>query len=92
MSTSERRLAANRANALASTGPQSAAGKEASKGNATRHGLLSTRLILDDECPDDFAALLQDLNGSLVPVGTLEFTLVERIAVTVWRQSRLVSG
>src|SRR4051794_7266004 len=37
--TSERRLAANRANARLSTGPRSAEGKAASSGNALRHGL-----------------------------------------------------
>jgi hypothetical protein len=52
MSTSEQRQVANRANALLSTGPQSEVGKLASKMNATRHGLLSSRLILEDECAD----------------------------------------
>lgn len=37
--TSERRLAANRRNALASTGPKSRAGKARAAGNARRHGL-----------------------------------------------------
>jgi len=90
MSATEQRLAANRANAALSTGPTSAAGKAVTGRNATRHGLLSGRLFLDDENPADFEDLLGQLAQSLAPVGALEETLVERMAVTIWRQRRLV--
>lgn len=92
MSSSEQRFAANRINAQKSTGPCSLEGKRISSGNATRHGLLSTRLFLDDEDPDEFADLLCDLQRSLTPVGAMELALVERIAVTLWRQRRLVTA
>ncbi len=92
MSTSELRLAANRVNALGSTGPKTEAGKVAASANATRHGLLSQRMFLDDEDPDAFDALLLELQAGLVPVGSMELTLVERIAVTLWRQRRLVTA
>jgi len=42
---SERRLRANRLNALRSTGPRTAAGKARSRSNAVRHGLLSETLL-----------------------------------------------
>ena len=90
MSSTEQRLAANRANAQHSTGPITIAGKAISSRNATRHGLLSDKLFLDDENPDDFDTLLDDLVRSLAPTGALEMSLVERIAVTLWRQRRLV--
>ena len=90
MSSTERRLAANRANAQHSTGPVTIAGTAISSRNATRHGLLSAKLFLDDEKPEDFDILLDDLVRSLTPTGALEMTLVERIAVTLWRQRRLV--
>ena len=90
MSTTEQRLAANRANAQQSTGPSTARGKAVACQNATRHGLLSAKLFLEDEDPEEFQALFADLAGSLNPVGALELTLVERIAVTIWRQRRLV--
>lgn len=92
MSTTEQRLAANRANALHSTGPVSIKGKAAASRNAVRHGLLSTRLFLEDEDPADFDALFLDLQKSLAPVGTLELALAERIAIGMWRQRRLVQA
>ena len=92
MSTSEQRLAANRANALKSTGPRSVEGKIEAKKNATRHGLLSTQLLLDDECPDEFQRLQSELQSALGPVGHMELALVERIAITLWRQRRLITA
>ena len=90
MSSSEQRLAANRTNARSSTGPNTARGKSIAARNATRHGLLSTRLLLDDEDGSEFQSLLGELMGSLHPADAVERLLVERIAVTAWRQQRLV--
>ena len=42
---SERQLAANRANALRSTGPQPPEGKAKSARNALKHGILSKAVI-----------------------------------------------
>lgn len=92
MSTTEQRLTANRANALKSTGPTSADGKAAASRNATRHGLLSANMFLDDEAPVEFEALLIDLQAALIPVGCIELALVERVAVALWRMRRLVSA
>ena len=92
MSTLDERLAANRANALLSTGPITSNGKAMSSSNATKHGLLSTKLFLDDEDPAEYETLLADLERSLNPVGAVESALVARIAVTLWRQRRLVQA
>ncbi|MCR9061332.1 MAG: hypothetical protein NXI02_28650 [Rhodobacteraceae bacterium] len=92
MSTSEKQISANRVNADRSMGPRTAAGKRVASRNAQRHGVLSGRLFLDDEDPDEFALLVAELQGSLNPVGALEAVLVERIAVTIWRQHRLVAA
>lgn len=92
MRISEQRLAANRANAQLSTGPSTAEGKATASQNATRHGLLSAKLFLEDEDPGEFQVLFSDLASSLNPIGPLELTLVERIAVTMWRQRRLVQA
>ena len=61
MSTTEHRLAANRANALHSTGPVTAGGKATASRNATRHGLLSGKLFLEDEDPSEFQIMFGDL-------------------------------
>lgn len=73
-----------------SGGPRSEAGLAASSQNSTKHGILSEHLILRGENPADFAALLEQLREALDPVGAFEAFQVERIAVGIWRQRRLV--
>jgi hypothetical protein len=90
MAATAKQLHANRINALRSTGPTSPAGKAAVARNAVRHGILGGTLLLADEDPSEFHGLLDDLSTSLRPVGALELALVERIAVSLWRQRRLV--
>ena len=92
MSSSEQRRTANRANALKSTGPMTDTGRSISSRNAERHGLLSSRLFLDDEDPSEFDALQLELQSALRPVGTAELAIVERIAISLWRQRRLASA
>ncbi|MGH8579393.1 MAG: hypothetical protein ACREVK_04440, partial [Gammaproteobacteria bacterium] len=58
--------------------------------NAVKHGLFARQLILNDEDPTEYQALVDGLQAALSPVGTLEYALVERIAITLWRQRRLV--
>ncbi|MEO1610368.1 MAG: hypothetical protein AAFR90_13755 [Pseudomonadota bacterium] len=89
---SDRRIEANRANATKSTGPKSQNGKAAVSNNATQHGIFSSRLFLDDEDPADYEHLQIELRDTLMPVGALEFGLVERIAVNMWRQRRLIAA
>lgn len=86
----EKKQAANRRNASKSTGPKSVAGKKTVSQNARRHGVLSTHVVLDDESREEFELLLNTLQTEMTPVGLIEQTLVERIAVTIWRQRRLV--
>jgi len=90
MTTSVIQLKANQNNALKSTGPITAEGKQIVATNAVKHGLFSKQLVLRDENPEDYQLLLDGLQTELNPVGTLEQSLVERIAVTLWRQRRLV--
>jgi hypothetical protein len=90
MGVSKRQLTANRENAKNSTGPKSKNGQAVASLNASRHGLFSSRLLLEGEDPAEFHELLADLQATLRPVGAVELGLVERIAVTMWRQRRLV--
>ena len=89
-STSVIQIEANLKNAQKSTGPKTAEGKQVVARNAIKHGLFARHLIVSDEDPTEYQALLDDLHAVLNPVGALEFSLLERIAVTLWRQRRLV--
>jgi len=92
MSTSKRQAQANQGNALQSTGPRTPQGKARSSLNAVQHGVLSAKLILPGENAEQYQALLQSLLVELQPVGLLEQLLVERVAVAIWRQRRLVGA
>jgi len=72
------------ANGAKSRGPVSLAGKRVSSANARFHGIHSRELLLPSEDPAEFDQLLGELAGELRPVGTLEHTLVERIAIALW--------
>jgi hypothetical protein len=87
-SISQRKLAANRANALLSTGPRTFEGKARSGRNALKHGLLSSQILLEHEDPDELAALKEGLYSDIRPVGALEETLVEKIVACAWLQKR----
>lgn len=90
MSISAVQLVANQNNAKKSTGPVTLRGKQAVANNALKHGVFSKSLILSDEDPAEYKSLLDQLLLELHPSGLLEQTLVERIALTLWRQRRLV--
>lgn len=80
----------NLRNAFKSTGPKSATGKAASAQNSLRHGVLSSHLILPNESREEFDALQSELQQEFMPQDLLEMSLVERIAIALWRQRRLV--
>ena len=79
---------ANRANAQQSTGPQTPAGIENSKHNATRHGLTGKQLVIKGEDPAQFDALRAALVEQHAPASELEAMLVEEIAQNWWRLQR----
>lgn len=54
--TSYRQVEANRRNALKSTGPRTDAGKETSRRNAVRHGLMAETVIAAMEDAEDYTA------------------------------------
>ena len=88
--TKSTKAESNRSNALKSTGPKSTLGKAASSQNSLRHGVLSAHLILPNESRKEFDALQAELQQEFMPQGVLEMSLVERIAIALWRQRRLV--
>jgi hypothetical protein len=87
----EKRLTANRKNALKSTGPTSPEGKARASMNALKHGLRASSLAVPIlENAEDWEAhrrlVLQDLG----PVGYIERILAERTAAILWRLGRVV--
>ena len=84
VSISERKLAANRTNALLSTGPRTPEGKRKSSRNALKHGLLSGQILLHHENAEELAAFREALYQELQPIGALEELLVERIVSSAW--------
>jgi hypothetical protein len=89
--TTEKQVAANRENALKSTGPTTAAGKAAVSCNAVRHGLLAVQAILPTEDETEYAAFETRLCWLLRAVGDLEWILVGRIISCAWRLRRAMN-
>ena len=87
--TSDKKVEANRRNALKSTGPKTPEGKTAVRLNALRHGLLSQEILLPGEDEQALRELSEHLRDELQPVGELENLLVDRIIASYWRLRRL---
>jgi hypothetical protein len=69
--TSPRKILANRANARASSGPKTAAGKAQSAQNAFRHG-FNVPIFLDPDLASDVNALAQRIVGKSADLNLLE--------------------
>jgi hypothetical protein len=89
--TSLRQFAANRRNALRSTGPLTEEGKRASRRNALRHGLTAETVIEGLEDSEDYrgfeAAIIADYDAQTA----VERELVLRLASLLWRLRRIIS-
>lgn len=90
MLISAAQITANQLNAQKSTGPVTEMGKSKVSTNAIKHGLFSKNLILADENPLEYQSVLEQLHTELSPNGILEQILIERIAISLWRQKRLI--
>jgi hypothetical protein len=85
----QNQIRANRANALRSTGPKTAEGKQASSRNSTRHGMLSQTVVLVGESQDRFEDFLSSLTAQLKPRSEAEAGIVETMAIARWKQMRI---
>lgn len=89
----ERQRRANRRNAQRSTGPRTPAGRAVSSRNATRHGVLSAQVVVaDGESAEEFNALREGLQQEFTPEGVVEATLVDQLAILIWRNRRLAAS
>lgn len=88
MAISEAMRRANRANALRSTGPRTAAGKAQSRLNACKHGMTGRAVALPEEDRADVARLEARLAERFAPRGGEEQELVREMAMALWRIGR----
>ena len=79
MST-EKQIAANRANAKRSTGPNTSGGKARSRMNAWKHGLWAETVVIAGEDAKDLQAIQRELWEEHQPEPGMESLLVERLA------------
>jgi hypothetical protein len=91
---SERKIQANRRNALRSTGPKTVRGKRTVARNAIKHGLLIREVVITagdgEESLEEFYDLVERLCQYYEPVGVVEETLIQRIATCWWRLARVI--
>lgn len=86
---SEKRAAANRANARNSTGPRTAEGKARSRLNALKHGLCARTVLLPGELHEEYETFALRIIDDLHPDGAVEQMLAERVASLAWALNRL---
>jgi len=91
---SERKIQANRKNALRSTGPKTERGKRTVSRNAIKHGILAREVVISagegKENSNEFHHIVEGLYEQCEPVGILEEHLVEVIATCWWRRARVI--
>jgi hypothetical protein len=86
--TTQSQIAANRQNALQSTGPRSAEGKDVSRFNALKHGIDARSLVIPGEDPDQLAVLANDYHHQFRPDGPVEQMLVRTLTQADWHLRR----
>ncbi|WP_068466700.1 hypothetical protein [Candidatus Protochlamydia phocaeensis] len=92
--SSSKQLLANQKNALLSTGPMTAKGKEVISANAIKHGIFTKDLfaaaLIGQEDQDAYREMLGNLQQCLLPQDQMESLLVEKIAMDFWRLKRVI--
>lgn len=89
--TTPKQQAANRRNAMRSTGPTSDAGKAVARLNATSHGLRAASPVVPGEDPAAWEEYRDAVVSDLAPVGILETELADRVALLAWRLRRVAA-
>ena len=81
-------IAANRRNALLSTGPRTPEGKAAVRFNALKHGIDALSLCIPGEDPVALQSLADAYFQQFCPAGPVEAHLVDTIILSDWNQRR----
>ena len=85
----DKQIAANRRNAQKCTGPNTPAGKAASRFNALKHGIDAKELIVFKESEEDLANLSAEYREQYQPANATERFLVDTVVNNEWRLRRL---
>ena len=92
-SVSERKLAANRANAQRSTGPRTRQGKQRASMNALRHGILAKAAfcptIEGEQNRAQFEEILEGLMDEYQPREMTEVMTVQQLAGCYWKLAKV---
>ena len=86
---SQKQLEANRWNAKLG-GVKTEEGKEISKYNALKHGILSKEVLLGSEDEGSLIELGKRIRAEIKPVGEIELILTDRIIANIWRLRRFL--
>jgi hypothetical protein len=86
--SSQKKIDANRQNAQKSTGPKTDAGKAAVAQNAVKHGLTAAAPVIPGEDPIAYNEFRRRLMDELLPKGSMENMLADRIVELSWRLKR----
>jgi hypothetical protein len=81
--------AASRRNGAKSRGPATPEGRNVSRNNTFRHGMLAKTILLEGESRQIFREFIAHLENTFFPDTPYEMTLVETMAIAKWRQMRL---
>ncbi|MGA3078871.1 MAG: hypothetical protein ABSG56_34960 [Bryobacteraceae bacterium] len=92
MLISNKQHQANRKNAQHSTGPTTAAGKEAIRFNALTYGLRTSASILPDENAAHYSQLWDELEGDWQPQTRTERCYLETMVTSQWLLRRVAES
>ena len=88
MQVSEARLAANRLNALRSTGPRTAEGKTTSRRNALKHGLAGEGVVIPEGDAEEIQGRIESLTAEMTPQTSAGSILISQMATLSVRMER----
>lgn len=71
-------------------GPKTDEGKEISKMNALKHGLLSKEVLISGEDEEELLSLTKRIRSEIKPETEIERLLSDRIVANIWRLKRVL--
>ena len=82
-------IAANRSNALKSTGPKSPAALAVTRFNALKSGIDAQSRVIPGEDPAELDALAEDYRTQFRPITAVEVALLDSLTTADWELRRL---